>query len=180
MDNDPPRPLTPESFTAERWEKEHLSAATKSEEWSKRLLTSLGLANGAGLVAIASALPESGKPESWQIHTAQAFACGMAIAGLSMLCRERFWASKAYRYAWLARDPDRFPDDVKALVAWKNRPWWKKLVFPTGDVEGVDQSHPAMRVYWRGERWDVLGEGLTVASAASFVVALIIALWIRQ
>lgn len=179
MTDQPLRKFTPEDFTAERWEAEHLQAALKSEEWSKRLLTSLAVGNAAGLAAIASTLPDVSEPAVWQIHTAQAFALGIACAGLAMLFRERFWAAKAYRYAWLAREPERFPDDIKALVIWKARPWWKKPFRPQSPVEGVDPNHPAMKIHWQSERWNTFGEVGSVLSALAFFVALTLALWIR-
>ena len=174
-----PRKFTPEAYTAERWEKEQLDASSKSEEWSKRLLTSLAVGNAAGLVAIASTLPDSGDPVPWQLHAAQAFAVGVAFAGASMIFRERYWSAKAYRYAWLAREPERFPDDVAALVVWLGRPWWKRPFKPSSPVNGVDPKHPALEVHWKSERWNALGEIGSVISALAFVTALWFALWFR-
>lgn len=174
-----PRKFTPESFTAERWEQEHLQAASRSEEWSKRLLTSLAVGNSAGIVAIASTLPADSQPMLWQLHSAQAFALGVATAGAAMLFREWFWSAKAYRYAWLAREPERFPDDVKAMIAWRERRWWKRLFAPRSPAHGVDPKHPAVKVHWRSEWWRSLGDIGSALSALAFFAALILALWVR-
>lgn len=179
MSDPQPRRMTPESFTAECWEGEYLEASRKSEEWSKRLLTSLALGNGAGLTAIASTLSTAGPPAGWQLHSAQAFAVGLACAGAAMWFRERFWTAKSYRYAWLAREPHRFVDDVKALVEWRGRAWWKKPFTPTKPLGGVDPKHPAMKDHWRSERWDFAGEAASVFSGVAFFAALVLALGVR-
>lgn len=176
---DKPRRMTPEAFTDERWEKEYLDAVAKSEDWSKRLLTSLALANGAGLAAIASTLPEAGDPKVWQMQAAQAFAVGMAAAGAAMFFRERFWAAKIYRFAWLAREPERFPGDVQALATWTQRPWWQKPFRPATPHQGVDPRHPALLAHWRSTRWDFAGELSTFIAAAAFFTALAFAVLIR-
>jgi len=176
---EPPRPLTPEAFNAERWVLEHEAAMKNSEDWSKRLLTSLAVANAAGLVAIASALPDTGLPIAWQMKTAQAFGAGLIFSGLAMVCRERWWTAKAYRYAWLAREPERFPADVKAMVTWMSRPWWSKLFRPRSAANGVNPNHPALLVHWRSGKWDALSNLTTILATAAFVLALVNALWLQ-
>lgn len=173
----PPRRFTPQAYTAEHWEAEHHRVNAKSEEWSKRLLTSLAIGNAAGLVAIASTLPETAMPLAWQLKASQAFAFGTVAAGLSMLFRERFFNELAYRMAWLAREPERFPGDIRALLIWRDRPWWAQPFRPTKIVDGVDPRHPALTGYFTSTRWNALGNIATVASATSFIAALLFALW---
>lgn len=179
MSDATPRKFTPEAYSAEYWEAEYRQASLKSEEWSKRLLTSLAVGNAAGLVAIASTLPESGDLAIWQLRTAQAFVFGVVCSGLAMLFRERFWSAKAYRYAWLAREPERFPADVKALVAWEGRPWWQKRFKPKAPITDVDPNHPALVVYWKSEWWNLFGEVAAILSALAFIAALCLAVWAR-
>lgn len=174
------RPFTPEFYGSARWEAEHQTASVKSEDWAKRLLTSLAVGNAAGLVAMASTLPESGQLLDWQVRASQAFALGTFTAAIAMICRERYFSALAYRYAWLAREPERFSGDIKALLVWMDRPWWRQMSRPKTHVDGVDPQHPALTGHWWSRRWDVMGNGAALLSAAAFVVALVVSLWIPR